>query len=359
MEDKVKVLTIAGTRPEWIRLCLIIPKLDELVHHVLVDTGQNYDKNLRDVFFKELQIRKPDYRLNATGSFGEQMAIMLPQLEAIILNEKPDAFLVLGDTNSSLGAIMAKRLGVKVFHMEAGNRCFDDRVPEEVNRRIIDHSSDILLPYTERSRQNLLDEGIHSSRIYVTGNPISEVLEAYKHEINDSKIQFAQGVDTRRFLLITLHRAENVDNPERLDKFVELINQLPEIYEMPIIWSLHPRTKKRLTQKINYNVRLLDPLGLFDFARLESNAYCVLTDSGTVQEECSIFDIPVVTLRDSTERPETIETGSNIISGCEPDDILRAIRTATTFGSNGSPPEYKVENVSDTVVKIVTGYWNV
>jgi UDP-N-acetylglucosamine 2-epimerase (non-hydrolysing) len=184
----VKVMTLGGTRPEWIRLCLIIPKLDQLCEHILVDTGQNYDSTLRDVFFKDLQIREPDYQLGAVGTFAEQLSILMPKLERIILKEKPNAFLVLGDTNSSLGAIVAKRLGIKVFHMEAGNRCFDDQVPEEVNRRLIDHSSDILLPYTNRSRQNLLDEGIHSSRIYVTGNPITEVMEMFHDEIGRSDI---------------------------------------------------------------------------------------------------------------------------------------------------------------------------
>lgn len=353
----MKVMTIAGTRPEWIRLCLIIPKLDELCDHVLVDTSQNHDANLRDVFFKELHIREPNYQLSANGSFGEQLAIMLPQLESIILNEKPDAFLVLGDTNSSLGAIMAKRLGIRVFHMEAGNRCYDDQVPEEVNRRIIDHSSDILLPYTERSRQNLLAEGIEGKRIYVTGNPIAEVMEAYHDEIGESPILEQLKLDANRYLLVTLHRAENVDNPERLAKFVEALNSLPEKYEMPVIWSVHPRTRKKLTQDINPEVRLLEPLGMFDFVRLEKNAYCVLTDSGTVQEECCLFEVPCVTLRDTTERPETTEVGSNFISGCEPEDILRGVQVATQPHHWYAPEEYMVENVSDTITKIVLGYY--
>lgn len=282
---------------------------------------------------------------------------MLPQLESIILNEKPDAFLVLGDTNSSLGAIMAKRLGIRVFHMEAGNRCYDDKAPEEVNRRIIDHSSDILLPYTERSRQNLLDEGIESKRIFVTGNPIAEVMEAYHDEIGESSILEQLKLDAKRYLLVTLHRAENVDNPERLAKFVEALNSLPEKYEMPVIWSVHPRTRQKLTQDINPEVRLLEPLGMFDFVRLEKNAYCVLTDSGTVQEECCIFEVPCVTLRDTTERPETIEVGSNFISGCESEDILRGLQLATQPHHWHAPEEYMVENVSDTIVKIVLGFY--
>lgn len=343
----MKVVTIAGTRPEWIRLSRIIPKLDELCDHVLIDTEQNYDHNLSGVFKQELGIRNPDYFLHAKGSFGEQTAKIFTMLENILIKEQPDRFLVLGDTNSSLGAILAKRLGIRVFHMEAGNRCFDDRVPEEVNRRIIDHSSDILLPYTERSRQNLLDEGIHSSRIYVTGNPIKEVLDHFKSEI-DAKT----GID-QDYFLVTLHRSENIDNPLRLNKFIEALNKL----DKPVIWPIHPHTKKLINHDIRANVKLVNPLGLFKFVKLEKNAYCVLTDSGTVQEECAIFGVPCVTLRDSTERPETIESGSNFISGCEPDQILKGIEVVTQPGIRQAPSEYFVENVSDSVVKIVLSYY--
>lgn len=355
--SKIKVMTVVGTRPELIRLSRIIPKLDEVCEHILVHTGQNYDHSLNDIFMKELCIREPNHQLDASGSFGEQVATIFEELEDIIGMESPDAFLVLGDTNSSLAGILAKRMGIRVFHMEAGNRCFDDRVPEEVNRRLIDHSSDILLPYTERSRQNLLDEGIHSSHIYVTGNPISEVLDYYHDEIGGSSILDTLSLDAQRFLLVTLHRAENVDVPKRLDKFVKVINQLPVIYEMPVIWSVHPRTRQGLTQEINPDVRLLEPLGLFDFIRLEKNAYCVLTDSGTVQEECSIFAVPCVTLRDTTERPETLEAGSNYLSGCDPQRILKGIELAIRPGIRQAPQDYLVENVSDTVVKIVLGYY--
>lgn len=270
------------------------------------------------------------------------MAVIAVKLEQILIKEKPDVFLVLGDTNSSLGAVIAKRLGIKVFHMEAGNRCFDDRVPEEVNRRIIDHSSDILLPYTERSRQNLLDEGIHSSRIYVTGNPIKEVMDT-----------FTEGgtVAKEPFYLVTLHRQENVDNPIRLQKFIDLFNKL----DKKVIWPVHPRTRKNLDHTIRSNVELVDPVGFKEFVELERTAYCVLTDSGTVQEECSILKRPVVTLRDSTERPETLESGSNIVVGCEPEDICRGIAIATRMMSGNIPEEYLRTNVSDTVIKIVLG----
>lgn len=353
----MKVMTILGTRPELIRLSIIIKKLDEACDHVIVHTGQNYDYNLDGVFRDELGIREPDHYLGAKGSFGEQAGIIFDKLEKIIAREKPDVFLVLGDTNSSLGAVVAKRMGVRVFHMEAGNRCYDDRVPEEVNRRIIDHSSDILMPYTERSRQNLLAEGIEGRRIYVTGNPITEVMINYHEDIGNSAVLDTLDLDASRFILVTLHRAENVDNLGRLDRFVEAINKLPDRYEMPVMWSVHPRTRQKLDHNIRSEVRLLEPLGLFDFVRLEKNAYCVLTDSGTVQEECSIFTVPVVTLRDSTERPETLEVGSNFISGCEPDAIMRGIDVATNNRGVRSPGEYQVENVSDTVVKIVLGFY--
>lgn len=322
---------------------MIIPKLDRLCDHVLVDTGQNYDPNLRDVFFKELGIRDPDHELQATGSFGEQIATIMEELEDIIGFEQPDAFLVLGDTNSSLGAIMAKRMGVRVFHMEAGNRCFDDSVPEEVNRRIIDHSSDILMPYTERSRQNLLSEGIHPSKIYVTGNPIKEVLDKFT----------SSRLSKRDYYLATLHRQENVDNPDRLAKFIQAFSML----DKPVKWSVHPRTRKQLGDRVMpKNVELLEPMGFAKFTNLERNAYCVLTDSGTVQEECAIYHVPCVTLRDTTERPETLETGSNFISGCEPESILSGVEIVTA-SKGRTPPEYLVDNVSDTVVRIVLGYY--
>lgn len=336
-------MTLAGCRPEWIRLSLIIPKLDKLVEHVLIDTGQNYDHNLSGIFRDELGIREPDYTLEVTGSFGIQLTKLMWRLEEILIEEKPDAFLVLGDTNSSMGAIIAKRLGIRVFHMEAGNRCYDDRVPEETNRRIIDHSSDILMPYTERSRANLLMEGIEGQRVYVTGNPIYEVLEKFTPGYEEPK----------DFYLVTLHRSENVDNPKRLQTFVDAFNLL----DKPVIWPIHPHTKNQLDNNIRSNVTLLPPLGLLEFIKLEKQAYCVLSDSGTVQEECCIFGTPNVTLRDSTERPETLETGSNFIAGCDVEAIFRGVSAVTRLSMGRRPPEYDVTDVSDTVVKILLSYW--
>lgn len=358
----MKVITILGTRPELIRLCLIIGKLDKVCDQVVVHTGQNYDTNLNDIFIQQLGIRNPDYYLKATGTFGEQIGTILRKLENIINKEEPDAFLVLGDTNSSLGAIMAKRLGIRVFHMEAGNRCYDESVPEEVNRRIIDHTSDILLPYTERSRANLLAEGITGERIYVTGNPINEVLNHFMPQINASDVINKLGFKKQQYFLATLHRAENVDAEERLGSFVEAFNKISYEYKLPIIWSVHPHTRKRLQEnaalKLHNNIKAVDPMGLFEFVNLEKNAFCTLSDSGTVQEECAIFGIPTVTLRDTTERPETIEAGSNFISGCEPESILRGVKVVTHSGSKWTAPnEYLAENVSDIIVKIILSHW--
>ena len=302
-----------------------------------------------------------NYNLDAKGSFGEQIGIILSKLETIIPKEKPDAFLVLGDTNSSLGAIMAKRLGVRVFHMEAGNRCHDDRVPEENNRRIIDSQSDILLPYTERSRANLIREGIPGERIYVTGNPIKEVLDHFMSQIDGSDIMQKLGLTKNKFFLMTLHRAENVDSKERLTEFVEAFNGIYDKYKLPMIWSVHPHTHRELGKysrlKLRKGIKIMKPMGFFEFNNLQKNAYCVLSDSGTAQEECSIFGVPTVTLRDVTERPETFEAGSNFISGCEPERILKGIEVATSLPSIKAPEEYLVDNVSDIIVKIVLSYW--
>ena len=357
----MKILTILGTRPEIIRLSRIIGKMDKLCDHVLVHTGQNYDVNLNEVFFSELEIRKPNYYLDAKGSFGEQMGIILSKMEKILTKEKPDRFLVLGDTNSSLAAIMAKRLGIAVYHMEAGNRCYDDNVPEEVNRRLIDHSSDILLPYTERSRKNLISEGIEGKRIYVTGNPIYEVIKNYNAHIQESDILNKLKLDKGKYFLVTMHREENVDVEDRLRSLMETFDLLQKDYDLPIIVSTHPRTRMRIKSfgldSNNAQIRYLEPFGFFDFIYLEKNAFCVLSDSGTVQEECCFLKIPNVTIRDVTERPETIECGSNILSGVRSKMVQRCVRTVVNQECDWNPPkEYLAENVSDTVIRILLGY---
>ena len=358
----MKIMTILGTRPEIIRLSLIIEKLDKSCQHVLVHTGQNYDVNLNDIFFQQLNVRQPDHFLGVRGTtFGEQIGKIITTSEQVILSEKPDKFLVLGDTNSCLAAIVAKRMGIPVYHMEAGNRCYDDHVPEEVNRRIIDHSSDILMPYTERSRANLLHEGIEGQRIYVTGNPIFEVIQHYDSAIGQSDILRRLKLEPGKYFLVTMHREENVDVEERLHSLTDALLLLQREYRMPIICSLHPRTSNRMTRYgvdvTNKQVRFHKPFGFFDFITLERNAFCVLSDSGTVQEECSIFKVANVTIRDVTERPETIECGSNILSGADPETIEQCVRVILARKCNWSAPsEYVIPNVSDTVVNIVLGY---
>ncbi|WP_088228053.1 UDP-N-acetylglucosamine 2-epimerase (non-hydrolyzing) [Desulfosporosinus sp. FKB] len=357
----MKVMTILGTRPEIIRLSRIIPILDNLCEHILVHTGQNFDRTLNDIFFAQLNLRTPDYLLNcrATMPMG-QIGQILSECESVLLKEKPNRLLILGDTNSALTAMIGKRLRIPVFHMEAGNRCYDDRVPEEINRRVIDHCSDILLPYTERSRANLLREGIEGKRIYVTGNPIGEVLAYYAERIAVSQALKTMAVSGKGYFLVTLHRAENVDDERRLNLLITALQRLVKEYGMPLICSLHPRTRSQL-EKYRQSfggkgIQVVEPLGLFDFICLEQNAYCVLSDSGTVQEECCLFKIPNVTLRDVTERPETVESGSNLISGCEPESVLRAVKTVLSLAADWEPPaEYKEENVSRKVVKILFG----
>ncbi|MCD4751704.1 MAG: UDP-N-acetylglucosamine 2-epimerase (non-hydrolyzing) [Anaerolineaceae bacterium] len=356
----MKIVTVLGTRPEIIRLSQIIGKIDQHSDHILVHTGQNFDHNLNEIFFEQMGVRKPDYFLNAKGNLGNQVGIILSGIEEIIINENPDKFLILGDTNSALSAITAKRMGIPVYHMEAGNRCYDDRVPEEVNRRIVDSCSDILMPYTERSRQNLQKEGFSSNRIFVTGNPILEVLNQGKKEIANSRILDELKLVKNGYFLVTLHRAENVDVRERLLNFNSAFELLQKKYKIPVIISTHPRTRSKLekfcVKQDNPNIQYLPPFGLFDFVALEQNARVVLSDSGTVQEECCIFKIPNVTLRDVTERPETIECGSNILSGSNVDKILRCVEIVTDRKPDWDPPtEYLMENVSNTVIRILFG----
>jgi UDP-N-acetylglucosamine 2-epimerase (non-hydrolysing) len=358
----MKILTILGTRPEIIRLSLIIAKLDRLCQQVLMHTGQNYDVNLNDIFFKQLGVRRPDHFLGAGGgTFGEQISKIIAGSEKVILSEKPDKMLVLGDTNSSLAAIVAKRMGIPVYHMEAGNRCYDDRVPEEVNRRLIDHSSDVLMPYTEHSRANLLREGIEGNRIYMTGNPIFEVIQHYDPAILKSNILRELRLEPEKYFLVTMHREENVDVEARLRSLTQALILLRKEYKMPIICSLHPRTKNRMQRfdvdVKNKQIRFHAPFGFFDFIALERNAFCVLSDSGTVQEECCISRVANVTIRDVTERPETIECGSNMLSGADPDTIIRCVRTVLDQRRDWTvPSEYLEEHVSNTVAKIVLGY---
>ncbi len=358
----MKVMTILGTRPEIIRLSLIIKKLDLLAEeHVLVHTGQNFTSSLSEIFFHELRVRKPDYILSTQQStLGEQFATMYKNLEMILLQKKPDKVLVLGDTNSGLSAILAERMGIPVIHMEAGNRCFDLEVPEEKNRRVIDAISSFNLPYTPQSKQNLINEGFPQNRIILSGNPIFEVLNAYKDEIEKSEILTNLKLLQKEYFLVTAHRAENVDNEQRLLEIMKGINKVAEAYNKRIICSIHPRTKSRLEKLTSFSlnpfVELHDPFGFFDFVKLEQNAICVLTDSGTVQEECCLFHVPTVTMRKTTERPETIECGSNILSGINANQILNCVHVMINQNNNWSFPEgYDHNNVSDKVIKLLLG----
>ena len=366
----MKILTILGTRPEIIRLSRVIPRLDEVLgceNQCLVHTGQNYDLSLSRVFFDELGLRAPDHQLDCRGTFGEQLGTLLPAIETILLQERPDRVLILGDTNSSLAAIVAARLRIPVYHMEAGNRCHDPRSPEEVNRRLIDHASSVLLPYTERSRQNLLAEGIHSSRMFVTGNPIWEVIHHHRQQIDESQIFDRLQLESLRYFLVTLHREENVDDQNRLEKFLRAFDLLLREYRIPMIVSVHPRTRKRIDQfpmsvdalqNLTYEQpQFVEPLGFFDFIRLQSQAFCTLSDSGTVQEESCLLGVPSVTLRDTTERPETVECGATVLSGCDPERILALVKQVTSQLTNWNPPpEYLRTNVAETVVRILTSH---
>ena len=356
----MKVLTILGTRPEIIRLSLIIGKLDGLTDHTLLHTGQNYAPELDRVFFETMGIRDPDVHLDTRSPtvFGT-VGRILQGAEKWISEVEPDACLILGDTYSGLSAMAAERAGVPVFHMEAGNRCFDPRVPEERNRKIIDHTSSWLLPYVSNSRLNLLNEGVDKERIFVSGNPIFEVLERYGPEIQASDVLDRLDLGSGGYFLVTAHRAENVDVPERLEGIVTALNRLAEDYDAPIVWSLHPRTRQRIESsnlEMDERVLLSAPFDLFEFVKLEKDAFCVLTDSGTVQEECCIFRVPSVTIRDTTERPETVECGSNVLAGCDANRIVEAVGLVTRTGFEWEIPEgYADPHVSDKVIRYVLG----
>ncbi|MFM9107037.1 MAG: non-hydrolyzing UDP-N-acetylglucosamine 2-epimerase [Chloroflexota bacterium] len=350
----LRVVTILGTRPEIIRLSRLIPALDAACGHLLVHTGQNHDERLSDLFFRELGVRPPDIALGIRAdSFGQQVAAIIAESERVLAETRPDRVLILGDTNSGLAALVAARMGIPVVHMEAGHRCLDVRVPVEINRRVIDHCSAVQLPYTHGSADNLRREGIPEERIVVTGNPINEVLRHYAPEIAASRVHAGLGTAPGGYLLATLHRQENVDVPERLRMIAESLDLLAAEFGLPVVCSLHPRTARRLAEQgvspVDPRVRLLPPFGFFDFVALERDARLVLTDSGTVQEECCILGVPAVTMRDVTERPETIACGSNLLAGVEPEAVLAAARAAPAPGSWTPPAEYLAGRVSETV----------
>jgi UDP-N-acetylglucosamine 2-epimerase (non-hydrolysing) len=356
----LRILTILGTRPEIIRLSAVIELLDREAQQTLAFTGQNSDPKLSNVFFQELAVRQPDLTFDAgTPDFADQVGRILSGTARAIEETRPDRILILGDTNSGLASLVAARRGIPVYHMEAGNRCYDDRVPEEVNRRVIDHCSAVLLPYTHRSKENLVREGIERERVFVTGNPIAEVIDRQTAGISASRVLETLGLRPGAFGLATVHRAETVDIPETLASVFEGLSLVADEFELPLIVSVHPRTRSRLkagSLALSARLRLVDPLGFFDFVRLEREARLVLSDSGTVQEECAILRVPSVTLREVTERPETIECGSCVLAGTSRDGIRDAARRVLARSTDWSvPAEYLERHVSRTVVNILLG----
>lgn len=356
-----KILTLIGTRPEIIRLSKIINILDKTNKNILVHTGQNYDYNLDKIFFKDLNVRKPNYYLGAKGTFAEQLSIITSKLEKIILKEKPSKFVVLGDTNSSLGAIIAKRLNLQVFHLEAGNRSFIKKSPEEINRKIIDHISDINMPYTYRSCENLVKEGIKRQKIFVIGNPIFEVINTHIDNTQQSKILKKLKMKTDLYILCTLHREENVDDKFKLKHYINLLAKFTKVLNLPVIFSIHPRTRKKIKEfkiSIPKKIILINPLGFFDFLKLEMNSKMIITDSGTVQEEASILNKLCIVLRDATERPETLENGDTIIINQDKNDFIK-IKKILGYKHKSEPIlEYSKKNVSQVVSNIINSDLN-
>lgn len=362
--QKLKLMTIIGTRPEIIRLSACITACDRYFNQVLVHTGQNWDYTLNEVFFKDLGLREPNFYLSCVGKdLGETMGNIIAKSYALMLEQKPDALLILGDTNSALSAISAKRLKIPIFHMEAGNRCFDQNVPEEINRKIVDHISDINLPYTEHSRRYLLSEGFRKEHIFVTGSPMMEVLKAHERQIENSKVLEELGLRAGQYILVSAHREENIDNEANFMSLMGAINDIAERYQMPLIYSTHPRSKKFIEArnfKFSSLVRNLKPFGFFDYNKLQKNSFCVLSDSGTLSEESAMLGFAGVLLRTSTERPEVLDKGTVIIGGIKDCDIEQAIDLAVAMRKNSEKtvlaPDYLDENVSVKVVKIIQSY---
>lgn len=364
--EKLKVMVVVGTRPEIIRLSEVIKAIDKYFNLILVHTGQNYDYTLNEIFFKEFGLKEPDYYLNSPGkNLGETVGNIIAKSYEVINEEKPDALLVLGDTNSCLAAYSAKRLKVPIFHMEAGNRCFDFNVPEEINRRVVDHISDINLAYTENARRYLINEGIKNDFLYVTGSPMAEVLNANMKSIDNSKILEKYNLKEKDYFVVSAHREENIDLDDNFAKLVNSLNKVAEIYQKKIIFSTHPRTAKKIKEKdIKFNslIENIEPLGFFDYVALQKHAYCVLSDSGTIPEESSILNFPGVSLRTSTERPEALDGGGIVLGGINERDILNSISLAVdSFKESKENPvkDYRDINVSEKVVKIIQSYYNI
>jgi UDP-N-acetylglucosamine 2-epimerase len=361
---KLKVLTVVGTRPELIRLSRVMPLLDKHVNHIIAHTGQNYDYELNEIFFKDLELRKPDFFMNVdVSSLEASVGDIIRKSGELLRKEKPDALLVLGDTNSCLSAYMAKRLHIPIFHMEAGNRCFDFNVPEEINRRIIDHIADFNLVYTEHARRHLISEGLPHRRIYLTGSPMYEVLNYYKHKIEASKIADTLKLEKGRYFIVSTHREENVDNQENLQRILLILNSLARDYQLPVIVSTHPRTRKRLQTMSHINmdpkIHFLKPFGFTDYVNLQVNALCTVSDSGTISEESAILSFPAISMRNSMERPEAQDAGTIILTGFDPDLVLSSIDLAIIEHKSDRPKQitsdYQVPDTSWRVLKLIQG----
>jgi UDP-N-acetylglucosamine 2-epimerase (non-hydrolysing) len=359
--SQATIVTIVGTRPEIIRLSRVLPAMDAAFNHILVHTGQNTDPNLSEIFFKELDIRKPDYYLDVdTSSLGSVLGDTLKKVEKVFLDHTPDGVLILGDTNSAISAVLAKRMQIPVYHMEAGNRSFDENVPEETNRRLVDHASDFNLPYTEHARRNLLSEGIHPRRVMVTGSPMREVLDFYRDKIDASGILTQLGMVKNEYFLVSAHRQENVDSPERLSRLLDSLKTIHSTWNFPVLVSTHPRTRKQLEALPGFSeisgITFHEPFGFLAYNKLQMNAKCVLSDSGTISEESILLNFPAITIRDSMERPEALDVGGIIMSGLSTDDVLQGVNAAC-FTDNDLPREipqgYEVQDVSRRVVRII------
>ena len=364
---RLKVLTVVGTRPEIIRLSRVMSLLDEHVDHIIAHTGQNYDYELNEIFFKDLDLRKPDFFLNVdVSSLEASVGDIIRKSGELLRKEKPDALLVLGDTNSCLSAYMAKRLHIPVFHMEAGNRCFDFNVPEEINRRVIDHIADFNLVYTEHARRHLISEGLPHRRIYLTGSPMCEVLNYYRPKIDGSGILDTLKLEKGLYFVVSVHREENVDNPGNLEKILLILNRLAGDYKVPVIVSTHPRTRKRLEAVENTNmdpqIRFLKPFGFTDYVHLQMNALCTVSDSGTISEESAILNFPAISLRNSMERPEAQDTGTIILTGFNQDVVMNSIEIViaehNVIRSKQLPVDYQVPDTSWRVLKLIQGNSN-
>lgn len=362
----MKVMTIVGTRPEIIKLCRVIHELDRHTDHILVHTGQNYDYELNEIFFKELEIRKPDHFLNAAGeTAAETIGKVIANSDKVMALENPDALLLLGDTNSCLAVISAKRRKIPIFHMEAGNRCFDQRVPEEINRKIVDHTSDINLTYTEHARRYLLLEGLKPETVIKTGSPMKEVLTYYMPQINESNVLEGLQVEPKGYFIVSAHREENVDSETNFEHFLESLKAISEKYKKPIIVSTHPRTRKKLeglgVENLDKRIRFLKPLGFFEYVKLQMNGFCVISDSGTITEESSILNFPAVTIRQAHERPEGMDEGTLIMCGLRSDRVVESIDIVTAQHSKSERQfklvkDYDADNVSKKVLRIIMSY---